>query len=102
MNDMKLSKKLFQLKYELAELREFLAEHLSLYKNKAGWTSLHGASFDNSCESVSLLLDNKADINALTIHGDSSLSLALYNASNETSDLLLEREESGRAHQEFV
>jgi hypothetical protein len=94
MNDIELSKQAFAFLAKPAELRVLLAEHpelkVDLYKH-AGWTSLIRASWINNSESVSMLLDQKADINAQNNMGETSLVAAIGYGSVETPLLLLER-----------
>jgi hypothetical protein len=95
MDELKLSKEAYDLARKPAELREFLAEHpevkVDLFKDADGDTSLLEASRYNIKESVSLLLDHKADINAVSNYGNSSLIVAVFTGDDETALLLLEK-----------
>jgi hypothetical protein len=68
MSDVELSKEVYGLVRKPAELKVFLAEHpevnLDLYKKGGCYTSLHCASsgvYHQCTETVTMLLDNKAD-----------------------------------------
>jgi hypothetical protein len=95
MNDIELSKQAFAFLAKPAELRVLLAEHpeleVDLYKDGQGCTSLNRASWYNKGDSVSMLLDHKADINAQNNMGDTSLVAAIAFGHVETPLLLLER-----------
>lgn len=90
-----LSQRAFVLSGRPSELRTLLAQHpylrVDLYRDPSGYTSLHTASQLNARESVSLLLDHQADINARTWQGNTSLILAVSTCSVNCALVLMER-----------
>jgi hypothetical protein len=95
MSDMELSEKVFNLAHKPAELKVFLAEHpevkVDLYKSGGGYTALLISSMrESSTDSVSLLLDHKADVNAQASTGSTPLMIALMYCVEENALVLLE------------
>jgi hypothetical protein len=98
MSDLELSIDVYDLAREPAELKVFLAEYpevkVDLYKTDHRETALLYASrtrVHQLTDSVQLLLDNKADVNAQTTAGWTSLVSACYTCKDETALVLLER-----------
>jgi hypothetical protein len=95
MSDMELSETVFEVVYDPAGLKRVLEEYpeanVDLYRDAGGSTSLMRASILNLSETVGVLLDHKADVNAQHDKGYTSLDKAIDNRSEETALLLLER-----------
>lgn len=78
---------------DTAELGELLsnagiARHVSC-QDEEEWTPLHHAVDGNHLEAARLLLEHKADVNAVTSNGDSALLLAIRWSFSELALLLL-------------
>jgi hypothetical protein len=91
-----LSNMVYDMASKPVELGVFLTEHpdvkVDLYKTHWGWAAMHTASRNNAKESVSLLLDHKADIDVLTSSGISPLIMTLSaSGADDTALFLLER-----------
>jgi hypothetical protein len=95
MSDLELSETAFSLVYSPNELRVFLATHpevkVDLHRDFRAYTSLMESAGWSDRDSVELLLDAKADINAHCHISDTSLILAVWNKEEETALLLLDR-----------
>lgn len=78
---------------DVARIKELLAAggNANDVDPETGRTALHFAARENRADVVTLLLDSKADVNAVDRTGKSALTLAAENSAVDTTRLLIQR-----------
>lgn len=78
---------------DLLQVKELLSSGVNVNSHdpESRTTALHEAAMNGRFESLQLLLEQGADVNAKDLSGDTALHLASSNAHNEAVQLLLEK-----------
>jgi ankyrin repeat protein len=80
---------------EPAHIARLLLEHggnadVNTPDDETGWTPLMEAAAANDVPMVALLIEHGANVNAISLRGETALKAALYNKSEEATRLLIE------------